>query len=551
MLLGYAALYLGAALLAATFVSLVVQPLLLRARYTAQGVACMSPFLPLIGDLPELRRVRETLPFSQWFSRLDAYGVSLFALGPAQRLRVRALDTVKAVLVSHASHFEKPQHMRTVLGPLMESGLLLAEGGVHRAQRSLVSPAFHFAALRDMAPLIARSAARLARKMVAAGEGGAVVPFHEEASAVTLHIIAAAAFGADFQGLLPDALPGEEGGGEGSGARIPPLRGSSDTSFMLSSTRALQHAVTQLLLNPLLLLPVPSVMRIALISSGGIAAHIARVRELGGRLIADRRAWRAAAAATAAGGGVAAPAAPLLLDRLLEAQEARTSGGAPLTDAEVLDESLTFVMAGHDTTAQVLTFAFLLLARAPEWRESLRGELSRVLGSPPRLPSADDVSSLPLLGAVVNEALRLYPPAPNVSRVCVRDCELPCASLPAGVLRIARGTVCYVPFGSIHRDAELWPNPDAFDPSRWLPHAGDAPGAPPPRLAHPLAFLPFSVGPRNCVGSTFALLEARIILAVLVSRLDWAIHASYVPREALAITLSPARGMPITVTARG
>ena len=560
-----------AALLAAcawTLVVLVAIPLLERRRYVAQGVPCMSPFKPLIGDLAELRRVRGSLPYAKWFSRLEGYGVVLYALGPTQRLRVRALDTVKAVLVTHASSFEKPQLMKTILGPLMESGLLLAEGSVHRAHRSIISPAFHFQALRDMAPLIARSAARLARKMLAAGAAAPASPieFQEEASAVTLHIVAAAAFGAEFEGLLPTALPGEEGGdgagGSGSGssstitgtladgissstsaaaASLP--HASADARFMTTSTRALQAAVAQLLNNALLLLPVPSLTRFALYS-GGIGKLIARMRTLGGRLIADRRAWRAAAARASGGAPVAAP---LLLDRLLEAQAAAASGGGEgrgLSDTEVLDESLTFVLAGHETTSQVLTFAFLCLARAPLWRARLRAELAGVLGAPsPRLPTADDLASLPLLSAVVHETLRLYPPAPIVARACTEDVDLPCSTLPGGVLRMSKGSVCVIPFGSIHRDPDLWPAPDEFDPGRWLP---DSSGSA-PRLAHPLAFLPFSAGPRNCVGSVFALLEARIILAVLCSRLDWGVHESFVPLEALAITLSPARGLPILV----
>ena len=419
----------------------------------------------------------------------------------------------------------------------MPRGLLLSEGDVHRRNRSLISPSFTFAKLQGMAPLIARAAARACRALAA--PGGAPIDAHERMSNLTLYIIGLAAFGAEFEGLLPTALVG------GEEAAPPPRVAASaaDAAGVHKSLAFLLDYMLEMISNPLLLLPGGD----ALPLSRKAARLIGDLRGLAGGMIAARRAARAAASAAAA----AANTEPDdLLDALLDAE-----GGAGFSAGEVLDEALTFVLAGHETTAKALSWSLLLLAQHPAWAARVRSEAAVVLGPAPaaRLPTRDDVPRLPLLAATVQEALRLYPPAPVVARECVRDVELAAGSPCA--LRVAAGTTLLIPVAALQRDEALWEEPHAFKPERWL-LSGDEADAPPrfsatACLKHPLAFAAFSHGPRNCIGAGFAQLEAKLILAVLVSRLEWEVLDSYQHMPNMAITLRPLHGMPMVFRALG
>lgn len=234
----------------------------------------------------------------------------------------------------------------------------------------------------------------------------------------------------------------------------------------------------------------------------------------------------------------------ILLDFLLE--------GLP-DDAEVLDEALTFVSAGHETTANALTWAVLLLDQHPHIRDSARNEVLAVMGSR-RAPTMDDLPSLPLLGYILQETLRMYPPAPLVTRVTAQEVELDVspgilASKDSTSLRLPAGTHLAIPIYAIHRDPEYWgkgpghSEPNTFDPSRWKDGASAA-------CTSPWAYLPFSAGPRNCIGHAFAMQEAKLILAMILQRIDWKVAEWYEHKPQMMITLRPAKGLPAMVRAR-
>jgi cytochrome P450 len=157
---------------------------------------------------------------------------------------------------------------------------------------------------------------------------------------------------------------------------------------------------------------------------------------------------------------------------------------------------------------------------------------------------------MPVLQAVLYESMRLYPPAPLVARECMQDGVVLEDGAGPG-LRLCKGTTVIIPIASIHRDPELWQAPEAFDPGRWRLAAEEGEGGAPLRasgtasLRHPLAYMPFSAGTRNCIGSHFALLEARVILATLCSRVDWAVGEGYVHQPVMAVTLRPSKGLPM------
>jgi cytochrome P450 len=220
-----------------------------------------------------------------------------------------------------------------------------------------------------------------------------------------------------------------------------------------------------------------------------------------------------------------------LLARLARAQDPET--GEPMSEKQLLDNLLTFLAAGHETTAKALTWTLYLLARAPQWQDRILAEIRSVIGTGPM--TAEHFERLPVTRAVLKEAMRLYPPAPVMTRVAAEDIELGGKSIKAGTLMI-------IPIFVVHRHRKLWEDPDRFDPERFAPEREA-------KLAR-TQFMPFGFGPRTCIGSVFALMEATAILVTLVrhARFEWdGVHA---PEPVSRITLRPKGGMPLKVWLR-
>ena len=194
-----------------------------------------------------------------------------------------------------------------------------------------------------------------------------------------------------------------------------------------------------------------------------------------------------------------APAANDLLDMLLAARDEETGTG--MSDAQLRDEVLTLLFAGHDTTASGLSWAWYLLARHPLVQEALHDEAAAHLAG--RAPQAEDLPHLPLATAVFQEALRLYPPAPGLVRRAVEPDEIQGRPVPARAILMPSQWV-------IHRHPDYWDEPDQFRPERFLSSQA--------RERPKFAYFPFGGGPRACIGNTFALIEGALVLAGLTQR---------------------------------
>ncbi|XP_040383696.1 cytokinin hydroxylase-like [Oryza brachyantha] len=207
-------------------------------------------------------------------------------------------------------------------------------------------------------------------------------------------------------------------------------------------------------------------------------------------------------------------------------------GGEFSYDAQlVIDECKTFFFAGHETSALLLTWTIMLLATNPAWQEKARAEVAQVCGNEP--PSADHLSKLTVLQMIIQESLRLYPPATLLPRMAFEDIQL-------GDLRLPRGLSVWIPVLAIHHDESIW-GADAheFRPERF------APGARRSSAAGAGRFLPFAAGPRNCVGQAYALVEAKVVLAMLLSSFRFAISDSYRHAPVNVLTLRPKHGVPV------
>lgn len=190
-----------------------------------------------------------------------------------------------------------------------------------------------------------------------------------------------------------------------------------------------------------------------------------------------------------------------LLALLMAAQDPDT--GERFTDAEVRDELMTFLGAGHETTASGLAWTWILLSEHPEVRERMHAELDEVLGG--RVPTAEDVPNLPYTSAVVQESMRRYPPVMGLTRVALRDDVIDGIPIPAG-------TSVGILIHGVHHNPGVWPGPQRFDPGRFLP------GAPQPDCKQ--ATMPFGAGRRMCIAAGFASLEATLIVAAVAQRFE-------------------------------
>jgi len=390
------------------------------------------------------------------------------------------------------------------LRALLGDGLLTSEGEVWRRRRRLIQPVFSRRDVLGFGPHMTVAARRLVQRWDRMPDG-ATVDVGQEMSALSLEIAGRALFGADLTGDAEEIRRSMTTGQRAAiAATFLPVRWGP------RSTRMLATAIHRMARTPE--------------GVNGIAR----------RLIAARRAAGAPApAATSANGTDGQRPSHDLLGILLAA---RDEDGVPLTDTEIVDQLSTFLLAGHETSANTLGWALALLSAYPAARDRLTGELDTVLGD--RDPEADDAAQLPWTRAVVAEALRLYPPAWTLERDAVRGNDA------AGIPIPVRSTVAILPY-LVQRHPDFWPNPAAFDPDRFLPGGhGD------PATRHRYAYIPFGGGRRACIGSAFAELEVTLVLATIMRRYQPELTASGMPLPLAWVTLRPGRRLPMRLRHR-
>ncbi|MEL6888487.1 MAG: cytochrome P450 [Pseudomonadota bacterium] len=216
---------------------------------------------------------------------------------------------------------------------------------------------------------------------------------------------------------------------------------------------------------------------------------------------------------------------PDLLDLLLAGQDQET--GQKMSTETLRNNLLTFIVAGHETTALSLAWSLYLMGFDPAAQDRARAEAQAALGG--RTATADDLPNLPFVRAIIDEALRLYPPAGMVSRTAMADDVL-------GDTEIRKGDTVMIPIYALHRSQLLWDDPDAFVPDRFLDR----------RAIQRFAYLPFGDGPRICIGASFALQEAVLVLATLLSRFRFHAVPGHAPDPVMILTLRPEGGVWLT-----
>jgi len=386
-------------------------------------------------------------------------------------------DLAEEVLVTQARHFTKEHGpARQVTG----NGLLVSEGAFHMRERRLLQPAFH----RDRIAVYAQVMADFSRRHRDRWQAGQQVDVHQEMTQLTQMIVAKTLFDNDVE----------------------------------AETDALTRAITTAMHTNFLVRQLPIAGLVKRLQRPSAQRHdeaIALISRTLYRMIDEhRKSGRDR-------GDV--------LSMLLAAQD--TEGGTGgLTDAQVRDELATLFVAGHETTANALSWIWVLLARHPEAEATLHAELDRVLAGRP--PEVGDVPQLPYTEMVVAEALRLYPPGWTYVREATADTELGGYAVPAGAW-------VFINTYGIHHDARFFADPWRFDPQR-MTHAA--------RAARPrFVYFPFGAGGRQCMGEHFAWMEMILVVATFAQR--WRLRLA--PGQTVAtmpgITLRPKGNVPMTV----
>jgi cytochrome P450 len=447
----------------------------------------LARIIPPEQPLPPVRLIRTIVrnPIEAWPKPVYEQPVFRSLAFGRETVFITEPDLIQEVLVTQADAFRKAESLRRALRPALGDAILTAEGSRWRWQRRATAPIFRHERIRSFVPMMIEAAERTRDKWLAQHPGAEINVAHEMMR-TTFDII--------VQTMLSGAGSIEVGRVE-QGIR----------TYLDSTSWAIAFG----------LLGLPQWTPYPGKGKAGRARDYLRSELL--RLAAQRRGAEAER--------------DDLISLLLQASDPET--GQAMDDREVADNLLTFITAGHETTALALTWTFYLLSLHPEIEERVVDEVETVTAG--AAFSENHVDRLGFISQVLQEAMRLYPPAPVVVRAANYDVSI------AGV-SIAKDSAVYIPLYAVHRRRGLWEAPEEFRPERFA--------AEPSRARHRYAYLPFGAGPRICIGMSFAMIEATVVMAVLIRTVRLRLRPGFLPTLKLRVTLRPSTGMPMTVQRR-
>ncbi len=411
------------------------------------------------------------------------YGDAVSVQLPQRRLYVfNHPDYIRDILVTKDRSFVKGRALQR-LQPILGSGLLTSEGSVHLRQRRLIQPIFHRQRLVAYAGAMVECATRTAGSQ--RWQDGALVDMHAEMMQLTLAVVGQTLFAKDIEGE------------------------AREIGNALNILTANFWRMTSPLANIFLHIPTRKNRQLREAAS--------TLDRLVYQMIEERRA-----------DGDRGD----LLSLLLAARD--ESSGEGMSNNHVRDETMTLLLAGHETTANALTWTWYLLAQHPEAEAALHAELDDVLGG--HTPSLGDLDHLTYTRRVLSESMRLYPPAWTISRLASEDVQI-------GEFHVPKGTAILVSQWLMHHDARYYADPWRFDPQRWTSEQ---------QAARPkFTYFPFSAGSRVCIGEHFAWMEATLLLATLAQRWQPRLAKDEPVLLRPSITLRPRAGLPMRLSRRG
>ena len=434
-----------------------------------------KPHFP-IGNFP-LAHANPLATFEQWTREFG--DIFYYRAGWLRVYFLNHPDYVESVLVNQYQNFRKDRVVRNTRW-IFGDGLLTNEGAPWLRQRRIIQPAFH----RERIAGYANTMTSYTQAVMGSWQDGDTRDIHQDMMRLTLKIVAKLLFGLEVDEeseKIAHSLNTLIGQGAGGRMILPPFLRYLPVSAMAKVRRAARQL-------------------------DAIAYRIIRERRADGNMNGD------------------------LLSMLMQA---RDDDGTSMTDKQLRDEAITFLLAGHETTALSLSWAWYLLSQNPEAEQKLHQELQQVLGG--RAPEAADMPQLTYTEKVIKEAMRLYPPGWAVARTALKDCQV-------GGYRLRRGDNVVISQWVMHHDARFFTNPEKFDPDRWSPDRT----ATVPKYA----YFPFGAGPRGCVGQSFAMMEATLLLATLAQRFTFQLVPDHPVVPMPSVTLRPKHGIRMVLHSR-
>jgi len=397
-------------------------------------------------------------------------------------------DIIRYVFVENKDNYErKSPQMRRALEPLLGDGLFISDGKTWASRRRIQTPMFDNAHIQMYSKTMISTIEEMANNWQAQGDG-ATIEAHTEMAKLAAEIIARTLFGEKL--------------------------GAENSEAVVSAFADYQSVVKQMALSNFLGLPdwMPNVN--AKLGKARVAAKT--IHEAVDTIIALAEK----------GGHEGTMVAELLKANKME------SGEDLMTRKQIRNEIIVLFMAGHETTANVLAWTWYLISQAPEVEQKLHQELDSVLGG--RTPEYADVEKLVYTRAILDETMRLYPPVPLLSRQALKDDEIRGRKVPAGSIMLVAPWL-------IQRHKKFWKNPDSFIPERFMP------GAEKPKK---FTYLPFSAGPRVCIGKSFGITESVLAIAIVAQRFRLTLPANADVKHECRLTLRPKGKLPMTMKIR-
>jgi len=390
-------------------------------------------------------------------------------------------NDIEYVISTNAKNFIKSRNQRSPLfRRLVGNGLLTSEGEVWKRQRRLAQPAFH----RNRINAYAETMADYARRMISTWRAGEVRDIHRDMMRLTLEIVVKTLFNADVSADADKV-------GRVLSRIVTPFAGQATIKWIMDN-------------------------RLPTITHRRFNRDAREIDTIVYRIIEERRRRGRDEGD--------------LLSMLLKAHD---EDGSHMKDEQLRDEVMTIFLAGHETTALTLTWAWYLLAQNPETEKKFHAELAEVLAG--RLPTMEDLSRLQYTEMIAKESMRLYPPAYALGREAVKECAI-------GGFRVPAGAQVFMFQWVTQRDPRFFPEPEKFYPERWTEDFTNS--------LPKYAYFPFGGGPRACIGNYFAMMEVVLLLATIGQRFRFSLLADHPVNLMPAMSLRPADGIKVAVERR-
>ncbi len=431
--------------------------------------------IPFWGSLHRARQ--DPLRFALNLTR--NYGdIIYFRIGIYTGYLLNHPDYFQHVLQTNHRNYSKQNYNYKKLKPVLGEGLITSDGDHWLRERRLIQPVFHHKRIAGFGNTTIKAATEMLNRWDSVAARGDAIDIDAEMMSLTLHVVGEALFSIDI---------------------------SDATNTVAKAFTTLNQDISyrfKTVFVPPLWVPTPR--------NRAFKKARAELNRLVYEIIARRRR----------DGG----SHDDLLDMLLGARDEESGEG--MTDRQLRDEVITLMLAGHETTANLLSWSCYFLSRHPEVAQKLRAELKKVLGD--RIPTVADLPQLQYTKNILEETMRLYPPVWIISRRAVDEDEIDGYSIPAGTTV----TLCSY---TLHRHPDFWRNPEEFNPDRFSTGSSEK------QIRE--AYFPFGGGPRYCIGSNFAMMEAQLILAMIARRYRLKLVDDCPVEPEPLITLRPRHGL--------